>query len=144
MLFNAAMFSKPKHCPIDELERGILTQHWLNQLVTHFRWSDDLVKQCNVELLEFVEICGHRGMHKACGNDHEFMINWPILMLLWQTIFVIPTSIVVCKRDFLKHNWVKSKRITKLNLDTLDVLMKVSLNGFGVEFMDWNGIFKYS
>ena len=26
-------------------------------------------------------------------------------------------------------------------LDTLDALMRVSLNGFGVEFMDWNGIF---
>ena len=24
----------------------------------------------------------------------------------------------------------------------LDVLMRVGLNGFGVEFMDWNGIFE--
>jgi hypothetical protein len=31
---------------------------------------------------------------------------------------------------------------TRLNLDTLDVLMRVSLDGFGVEFMDWNGIFE--
>ena len=31
---------------------------------------------------------------------------------------------------------------TRLNHDTLDPLMRVSLNGFGVEFMNWNGIFE--
>jgi hypothetical protein len=30
---------------------------------------------------------------------------------------------------------------TCLNLDTLDALIRVSLNNLGVEFMDWNGIF---
>ena len=30
---------------------------------------------------------------------------------------------------------------TCLNLDTLDALMRVSLNSLGVDFMDWNGIF---
>ena len=70
------------------------------------------------------------------------MINWPTLMSLWQAIRVILTSIVVCEHDFLKQYWVKSKRKTRLNLDTLVALMRVSLNGFGVEFMNWNGIFE--
>ena len=42
----------------------------------------------------------------------------------------------------MKQHWVKSKRRTRLNLDTLDALMKVSLKGFVVEFIDWNGIFE--
>ena len=85
------------------------------------------------------EVCTKIGFF--CGNDREFMINWPTLMSLWAAIRVILTRIVVCERDFLKQNWVKSKRRTCLNLDTLDALMRVSLNSLGVEFMDWNGIF---
>ena len=58
------------------------------------------------------------------------------------TILVIPTSTIVCERGFSKQNWVKSERRTRLNLDTLDALMRVSPNGFGAEFMDWNCIFE--
>jgi hypothetical protein len=53
----------------------------------------------------------------------------------------LSTSTVVCERGFSKQNWVKSKRRICLNLDTLDALMRVSLNSLGVEFMDWNGSF---
>jgi hypothetical protein len=42
----------------------------------------------------------------------------------------------------MKKNWVKSERRARVNLDTLNVLMRVSLNGFGVEFMNWNGVFE--
>ena len=59
-------------------------------------------------------------------------------MSLWQAIFVIPTSTVVCEHGFSNQNWVKSERTTRLNFDTLDALMRVGLNGFGVEIMDWN------
>ena len=62
-------------------------------------------------------------------------------MSLRQAILVIPTSTNVCERGFSKQFWVKSERRTCLNLDTLDALMRVSLNNLGVEFMDWNGIF---
>ena len=62
-------------------------------------------------------------------------------MSLWQAILVIPTSTVVCKRGFSKQTWVKSEKRTCLNLDTLDALVRVSLNILGVEFMDWKGIF---
>ena len=147
-IFNAARFFSPKHYPMDALDRGTLTEQWLNRLVTHFKWSSVLVDQANAELLEFVEMlssaCQHRSMHEDwvfCGRDREFKINWPTLMSLWQAILVIPTSTVVCERGFSKQNWVKSERRTCLNLDTLDALMRVSLNSLGVEFMDWNGIF---
>ena len=83
-------------------------------------------------------------MHEVwffCGHDRELKVNWPTLMSLWQAILVMPTSIVVCKCGFSKHNWVKSERRTCLNLYTLDALMRVGLNSLGVEFMDRNGIF---
>ena len=147
-VFNVARLFSPKHYPIDALDRGTLTEQWLNRLVTHFKWSSVLVDEANAELLEFVEMlssaCQHRSMHEAwgfCGHDREFKINWPTLMSLWQAILVIPTSTAVCERGFSKQNWVKSERRTCLNLDTLDALMRVSLNSLGVDFMDWNGIF---
>ena len=62
-------------------------------------------------------------------------------MSVWQAILVIPISTVVCECDFSKHNWVKSENRTCLNLDTLDALMRASLNSLGVEFIHWNGIF---
>ena len=76
-----------------------------------------------------------------CGCDQQFNINWPTLMSLWQAILVNPTSTDVCESGFSKQNWVKSEKRTCLNLDTLEALMRVSLNSLGVEFMDWNGIF---
>ena len=58
-----ARVSSPKHYRVEELDKGTLTKQWLNQLVTHFHWSDDLVNQSNAELLEFVEmlssVCEH-------------------------------------------------------------------------------------
>jgi hypothetical protein len=112
--------------------------------VTHFHGSNAFGNQCNVELLEFVEmlsyVCEHRGMHEACvfcGNDREFMINWPkFLMSLWRAILVIPTSIVVCEHGFLKQNLVESNGRTRLNLDTLDASMRLSLNGSEFEIID--------
>jgi hypothetical protein len=37
---------------------------------------------------------------------------------------------------------LRVKKKTRLKLDTLDASVRVRLTGFGVEFMDWNGIFK--
>ena len=71
------------------------------------------------------------------------MINWPTMMSLWQATLVIPIDIVVSKCGFSKHIWVKSERRTRLDLDTLGALIWVNLNGFGVEFMDWSGIFGF-
>ena len=66
------------------------------------------------------------------------MINWSHTC----PILVIPTNNDVCELGFSKQNWVKSKRRTRLNLDTIDALVRVSLIGFGVKFMEWNGIFE--
>ena len=102
-----------------------------------------------MELLEFVEtlalICQYKGMHETwafCESDCEFMLNWPTLMSLWQYVLVIPTSTVIYEWDFSKQNWVKSERRSKLNLKTLDALMKASLNGLEVNAMNWNAVYE--
>jgi hypothetical protein len=89
-------------------------------------------------------VCQQKGMHEAwtfCGSDREFMLNWPLLMSLWQCVLVIPTSTAVCERGFSKQNWVKSERRTRLNLETLDALMRASLNGLEVDAMNWEAIY---
>jgi hypothetical protein len=62
-------------------------------------------------------------------------------MSLWQCVLVIPTSIAICEQGFSKQNWVKSERRTRLNLETLDALMRASLNGLKVDAMIWNAIY---
>ena len=126
-----------------------MTETWLARIVSHFQWDQELVGRCNAELLEFVEtlasMCQHKGMHETwafCGSDREFMLNWPTLISLWQYVLVIPTSTSICERGFSKQNWVKSERRSRLNLKTLDALMRAFLNGLEVDAMDWNAIYE--
>ena len=88
-IFTSAKLFSPKHYPLDDHDRGQLTETWLVRIVSHFQWDQELVGRCNAELLEFVEtlasMCQHKGMHETwtfCGSDREFMLNWPTLMSL--------------------------------------------------------------
>ena len=47
----------------------------------------------------------------------------------------------MCEHGFSKQNWVKSDRRSRLKLETLDALMRVSLCGLPMENMDWARIF---
>jgi hypothetical protein len=61
-----------------------------------------------------------------------------INILLIQIVYCLLALLFVSV--FSNQNWVKSERRTcpmfRLNLDTLDALMRVSLNSLGVEIMD--------
>ena len=70
------------------------------------------------------------------------MLNWPILMSLWQYVLVIPISTTICERYFSKQNWVKFEKRSRLNLKTLDALMRAFLNGLEVDVMNWNAIYE--
>ena len=50
-------------------------------------------------------------------------------------------STAICECGFSKQNWVKSDRKSRLKLETLDALMRVSLCGLPMENMDWARIF---
>ena len=60
-----------------------------------------------MRLLEFVDtlalMCQHKGMYDAwafCELDPEFMLNWPILISLWQYVLVIPISTAIYEQGF--------------------------------------------
>lgn len=55
--------------------------------------------------------------------------NYPNMMKLWQVILTIPTSIMDCESGFSKQKIIKDIKKSRIGLDTLDVLMKISLNG---------------
>ena len=89
-IFTLAKLFNPKHYPLDDHDRGQLTETLLAQIVSYFQWDQELLGHCNAELLEFLEtlasMCLYKDMHKAwafCGLDPKFMRNWPILMSLW-------------------------------------------------------------
>ena len=103
---------------------------------------------CDGELLEFTEALRHECENKTifetlrtCGSNLEWHTNWPKLMQLWHKVILIPSSIVICEREFSKQNAIKSHLCNKLNLKALDALMQVSLCGLEVDAMDWATIF---
>ena len=52
-----------------------------------------------------------------------------IFFQLIQLIYCIPFSSVECKRGFSKQNQIKTKNRNLLKTETLDMLMRVSLEG---------------
>ena len=63
-------------------------------------------------------------------------------MKLWQAILTIPASTVDCKRGFSKQNIIKDIRKSRLGLDTLDALLRISLNGPELSTIDWNVVYE--
>ena len=59
------------------------------------------------------------------------------MLKLWQSILVIPANSVACERGFSKQNVIKDIRRTKLSINTLDALMRVSLIGPDVSKVEW-------
>ena len=64
-------------------------------------------------------------------------------MQLWQAILVIPASIAVCERGFSKLNQIKNDDRSRLSLETLDILMFLSLSApHALNEVDWNVIYE--
>jgi hypothetical protein len=98
---------------------------------------------CKEILLEFMEIhrhaCENRTIFEAwhvCGSNFERHTNWPRLMQLWQKVTLIPSSIAIYEQGFSKKTAIKSHLGNRLNLETLDALMWISLYEFEVIEMD--------
>ena len=74
IIFNTERFLSLKYYPVNELDKRTLTEQWMDQFVTHFRWSDDLINQCNAEFVKMLTFREdvNRGMDEAWvfnGND---------------------------------------------------------------------------
>ena len=64
------------------------------------------------------------------------------MMKLWQAVLTIPASIVDCESGFSKQNIIKDIRKSRLGLDTLDALMRVSLNEPESSNVDWHAVYE--
>jgi hAT family C-terminal dimerisation region len=82
------------------------------------------------------------GAWDLCGGEPEWFEGFPCLMQLWQIILVLPASLAVCERGFSKLNRIKNDDRSRLSLDTLDVLMFLSLSApHALNEVDWNAIY---
>ena len=97
MIFNAARLFSLKHYPINELDIGILTE----QLVTHFRWSDDLVNQCNMECPSF-STCINKNLHQANGTNFCMQSGYEAISLT-----TLRSLIIVDHNFFLEFFYIK-------------------------------------
>ena len=148
-IFNAIKLFNPKYYPADEEDRTRATDVWLERLMEKFVPSENDRDACRAEMLEFVETirheCPQKSIHEAwalCGCTLEWKTNWPNLIKLWQKMLVIPASTAICERGFSKQNIVKSALRSRLHLNTLDALMRVSLCGLGASEIDWQAVFQ--
>lgn len=64
------------------------------------------------------------------------------MMKLWQVVLTNPASTVDCERGFSKQNIIKDIRKLRLGLDTLDALMRISLNGPELSNVDWHAVYE--
>ena len=97
---------------------------------------------CKGELLGFTKPLWHECETKwylkigtyvvAICNGTQIGLNYATLA---KKCILIPSSIAICKRGFFKQNAIKSHLRNRLNLETLDALMWVSL--CGLEVMQW-------
>jgi hypothetical protein len=78
---------------------------------------------------------------KVFRNTKLWHKTYPHMMKLWQVVLTIPASTVDCERGFSKQNIIKDIRKSRLGLDTLDALMRISLNGPELSNVDWNVVY---
>ncbi|KAH7295154.1 hypothetical protein KP509_27G035000 [Ceratopteris richardii] len=130
------------------LER--LLQHLLDfqELFEHALYTIDK-KGCEKELYSFVDNlfmnCEGFTMKEAWryfSSMKDWHASFPNLMKLWQVILIIPTSTDACERGFSKQNLIKSDRRSRLTVNTLDHLMRVSTIGPNIDEVDSNCVFE--
>ncbi|KAH7442329.1 hypothetical protein KP509_03G082600 [Ceratopteris richardii] len=157
-LLNASNFFSQVHYVEDVMIREQNVKVWLERLLQHLLDFQELSKHAlytidkkgrEKELYSFVDNlfmnCEGFSMKEAwryfsCMKDWH--ASFPNLMKLWQEILVIPTSIVACERGFSKQNLIKSDRRSRLTVNTLDHLIRVSTIGSNIDEVDWNRVFE--
>ena len=157
-LFNAAKLFSPCYYPEERRSRERNSDRWLLKLFQHLQHTmpnDDGfmplfdINACKRELHPFVDslnlACEGFSMKEAWKvfrNTEQWHKTYPYMMKLWQAVITIPTSTVDCERGFSKQNIIKDIRKSKLGLDTLDALMRISLNGPELSNVDWNEVYE--
>lgn len=151
-IFNATKFFSPRHYYEEMDDRDAQTRRWLTCLCEKFGVGNSPivdVARCLGEMDEFTctiyKSYPKKNMFGAwdlCGGEPEWFEGFPCLIHLWQIILVMPASTAVCERGFSKLNRIKNDDRSRLSLDTLDVLMFLSLSApHALNEVDWNAIY---
>ena len=137
-IFKATKIFSPHNHPNDDSDRFTNTKLWLKGQLLKFQYPKEENDTCKGKLLEFTETLWYECENKTifetwriCGSNLEWYTNWPKLNLTLakKKGILIPSSIVVCERRFFKQNVIKSHLCNRLNLKTLDALIRISLCG---------------
>ena len=71
----------------------------------------------------------------------ELHTNFSNMSKLWKEVLTIPASTMARERGFSRQNIIKDIRRTKLSLDTLYALMRVSLKGIDSVMVEWDRVY---
>ena len=77
------------------------------------------------------------GLQSRHSSKHSQISMTPAISTMHWLQLRLGNCTTTCERGFSKHKWVKSARRSRLKLETLDALMRVSLCGLPMENMDW-------
>ena len=140
--FNVA---KPFNCQnysSNDSDQITNTKLWLKRILLKFQYTKEKSDMCKGEILEFTETLQHKCENKSifeawciCDSNLEWHTNWLKLIQLWQKVIFIPSSKAICDRGFSKQNAIKNHLCNRLNLKTLDALMRGSLCGLEVQWI---------
>jgi hypothetical protein len=107
------------------------------------------ITACKRELYEFIDVVHLNGERfsmkdawKVFSQTKDWHSRYPNMLKLWQAMLVIPTSTVACERGFSKQNMIKDIRRTRLSINTLDALMRISLIGPHISEMEWQRVYE--
>ena len=106
--------------------------------------------ECEVEYVEFtltlIKAFPRATFHEAwrkCGAELDWIHAYPNLMRLWQIMLVMLASTAACERGFSKQNRIKDNERSNLCLETLDMLMLLSLSApQSLHEVDWEVIYE--
>jgi hypothetical protein len=149
--FNATKLFSPCHYADDVVIRDSNAKRWLGILISHLQPNVDInacpqvlhdAKACEMELYRFIDTlrlnCESYIMYESwcmfCKMK-DWQDSFPHLMKLWQATLVIPCSTISCESGFSKQNLIKEMKRNRLNVEHLDDLMRVSLNGPQIDQM---------
>ncbi|MCO5592298.1 hypothetical protein L7F22_046298 [Adiantum nelumboides] len=146
--FNATKLFSPHYYVTDEKEREAKSVLWLSRLLDHLGRHLVDVAGCKRELKAFVDTLyyGCEGMNfRDAWRVFSCTLHWhetfPNFLRLWQILLVLPISSVPCERGFSKQNIIKTDRRQSLKVDTLEMLMRISLLGPDAISLDWEKIY---
>ncbi|KAH7331895.1 hypothetical protein KP509_20G056100 [Ceratopteris richardii] len=149
LLFSAIFYSKESKKSKTSRVRESKVKEWLEKLID--RVGDSLIvpKSCREEIFSFVDTlyyaCEGMSMKdswKVLSSNINWHSTYSIILKLWQIVLVLAVSSVACERGFSKQNLIKTSMRQSLKVKTLDMLMRISLNGPNLSEMDWVEIHK--